>query len=103
MENMLNEAREAIRKVGEKVEPVLENVREKAEPVIDNIRDGAGDAFERVKRAAKDVGARVGSGEIRNEFFDTLTDEAKELKDAACRKAGDMQKKLEALMRGDRE
>ena len=118
MENLMNEAREAMKKAGEKMKPAMEELREKAEPVVEEIRektapvaekimDGAELAMDRVKQVAKDVGARlenaVPGADRKNEFFDALHDEAVEMKEEARQKADELQKKLEALMHGDKE
>ena len=71
------------------------------------IKDGAELALDRVKQAAKNVGVRLENAapgaDRKDEFFDALEDEAVEIKEAAKQKADDLQKKLEALMRGDKE
>ena len=107
MENMINEAREAMKKLGEKAEPVVEDIREKVDPVAQKIREGAEDCVDAVKQAAKDVGDKlagaVPGAEIKNEFFDALQQEAVEMKQAAGQKAEEMQKMLEALMRGEKQ
>lgn len=107
MENWMNEARDAVKKAGEKIKPVAEEIREKAAPAAEKIKDGAELALDRVKQAAKNVGARLEDAapgaDRKNKFFDALEDEAVEIKEAAKQKADDLQKKLEALMRGDKE
>lgn len=105
MENKMNEAREFMKKAGEKMQPVVEDLREKAEPVAEKVREGAEAVVDRVKEAAEDVGSRLQKtapgADFKNEFFSALEDEAREMKNEAGQKADEMQKKLEALMRGE--
>ena len=107
LKESVEELKESVGEIKEKAAPVVEDIREKVEPVAQKIREGAEDCVDAVKQAAKDVGDKlagaVPGAEIKNEFFDALQQEAVEMKQAAGQKAEEMQKMLEALMRGEKQ
>ena len=86
MSDLKNEARDA-----------LENAKEKAGNVFESLKDKAAGAVESVKRGR----SRTAAGDVKNELFDGLEAQALQQQRSAQQEAEDMQRRLEALMRGE--
>lgn len=113
---MLGRAKETVsdaaERVQEKAAPVLDGARERAaalkeraEPALEKVKDGAANAVEALKEGAECLGGLLDGDaparNIRNELFGELEQEVAEQRDAAKAKAEEMQRRLEALMRGE--
>ena len=108
----------AVQDLKEKAAPVVEDLKqkageayadlkEKAAPVVEKVKTGVGEAVEAVKEGAEkveDFFAPDAPGmNVKNDLFDELGEKAQEQKAASMSKAEEMQKKLEELMRGNKQ
>ena len=87
-----------------KATPAVENLKDravewkdKAVPAVENLKDKAVDA---VKQGAGRVRDRA-SSDVKNDFFNDLDAEARQQKAGAQQEAEAMQRRLEALLRGE--
>ena len=83
----------------DKAAPAVESLKDKAvewkdkaAPAVESLKDKAAGAVESVKRGR----SRTAAGDVKNELFDGL-----EQQRSAQQEAEDMQRRLEALMRGE--
>lgn len=88
----------------DKAAPTVENLKDravewkdKAAPAVENLKDKAVDA---VKQGAGRVRDRA-SSDVKNDFFNDLDAEARQQKAGAQQEAEAMQRRLEALLRGE--
>ena len=122
MSDLKNEARDALENAKEKAGNVFESLKDKAvewkdkaapaveslkdkavewkdkaAPAVENLKDKAAGAVESVKRGR----SRTAAGDVKNELFDGLEAQALQQQRSAQQEAEDMQRRLEALMRGE--
>ena len=122
MSDLKNEARDALENAKEKAGNVFESLKDKAvewkdkaapaveslkdkaaewkdkaAPAVESLKDKAAGAVESVKRGR----SRTAAGDVKNELFDDLEAQALQQQRSAQQEAEDMQRRLEALMRGE--
>ena len=122
MSDLKNEARDALENAKEKAGNVFESLKDKATewkdkaaptveslkdkatewkdkaaPAVESLKDKAAEAVESVKRGR----SRTAMGDVKNELFDDLEAQALQQQRSAQQDAEDMQRRLEALMRGE--
>ncbi len=104
MSDLKNEARDALENAKEKAGNVFESLKDKAvewkdkaAPAVESLKDKAAGAVESVKRGR----SRTAAGDVKNELFDSLEAQALQQQRSAQQEAEDMQRRLEALMRGE--
>lgn len=122
MSDLKNEARDALENAKEKAGNVFESLKDKAAewkdkaapaveslkdkavewkdkaaPAVENLKDKAAEAVESVKRGR----SRAAASDVKNELFDGLEAQALQQQRSAQQEAEDMQRRLEALMRGE--
>ncbi len=104
MSDLKNEARDALENAKEKAGSVFESLKDKAvewkdkaAPALESLKDKAAGAVESVKRGR----SRTAAGDVKNELFDGLEAQALQQQRSAQQEAEDMQRRLEALMRGE--
>ena len=122
MSDLKNEARDALENAKEKAGNVFESLKDKATewkdkaaptveslkdkatewkdkaaPAVESLKDKAAEAVESVKRGR----SRAAMGDVKNELFDGLEAQALQQQRSAQQEAEDMQRRLEALMRGE--
>lgn len=104
MSDLKNEARDALENAKEKAGNVFESLKDKAvewkdkaAPAVESLKDKAAGAVESVKRGR----SRTAAGDVKNELFDGLEAQALQQQRSAQQEAEDMQRRLEALMRGE--
>ena len=104
MSDLKREARDALENAREKAGNIFENIKDKAVewkdkavPAVENLKDKAVDA---VKQGAGRVRDRA-SSDVKNDFFNDLDAEARQQKAGAQQEAEAMQRRLEALLRGE--
>ena len=122
MSDLKNEARDALENAKEKAGNVFESLKDKAvewkdkaapaveslkdkavewkdkaAPAVESLKDKAAGAVESVKRGR----SRAAAGDVKNELFDDLEAQALQQQRSAQQDAEDMQRRLEALMRGE--
>ena len=88
----------------DKAAPAVESLKDKAvewkdkaAPAVESLKDKAAGAVESVKRGR----SRTAAGDVKNELFDGLEAQALQQQRSAQQEAEDMQRRLEALMRGE--
>ena len=122
MSDLKREARDALENAREKAGSIFENIKDKAvewkdkaAPAVENLKDRAVEwkdkaapavenlkdkAVEAVKQGAGRVCDRA-SSDVKNDFFNDLDAEARQQKAGAQQEAEAMQRRLEALLRGE--
>ncbi len=104
MNDLKREGKELLNRAKEKIDPIAQDVKEKAAPAIAKAKEAAAGAVEAVKEGAEKIGDlfedKKPALHVKNELFDDLEQHAQEAKDAAKAKAEEMQRRLEAMMRG---
>ncbi len=122
MSDLKREARDALENAREKAGNIFENIKDKAvewkdkaAPAVENLKDKAVEwkdkavpavenlkdkAVDAVKQGAGRVRDRA-SSDVKNDFFNDLDAEARQQKAGAQQEAEAMQRRLEALLRGE--
>ena len=122
MNDLKREARDALENAREKAGNIFENIKDKAvewkgkaTPAVENLKDKAVEwkdkavpavenlkdkAVDAVKQGAGRVRDRA-SSDVKNDFFNDLDAEARQQKAGAQQEAEAMQRRLEALLRGE--
>ena len=118
VEDLKEKAEETFADIKEKAAPVLEDLKgkaeegfaqlkEKAAPVVEKVKGGVSEAVEAVKEGAEKVEdfftPDAPGMKVKNDLFNELGEKAQEQKSASMSKAEEMQKKLEELMRGNKQ